>query len=100
MAWQDGFVRDVFPALQGDRPLTVIPVTSEDGALSAEEVKAEETSAGACACGKRSKQECCKGSVKGAVVSTTASPSSQEDQVSVLESRWRVVMHTVKSTNF
>ena len=72
MAWKDGFIRDVFPVLCGERPLTSVSCVSGITGVSGVNVG----SAGeACACGRRRKDECCE--VKETSTSTTPSQDAE-----------------------
>ena len=67
VAWKDGFIREVFPALCGERPLGEVARVAGEPAFPE-----------SCVCGKKSKQECCKVPGEAATTATTVS----QDEVS------------------
>ena len=72
-AWRDGFVKELFPALLGEKPLPV-QWKGRCGEGEGEEKRS-------CECGKKPKQDCCKAAEKKAS-SLSSSSQPQDGEVS------------------
>ena len=74
-AWKNGFIRDVFPALCGESPLTGLSgVTGLGGIIG--------VSNDSCECRKKAIQECCKGQVTTPTATVAQSHDSEVTLVS------------------